>query len=96
MSNYDFRIEADAVYQESALEMQRLYNELLDFLDDQGRRELTDAQEAWSVFAEKQARFSAGLMRGGTGESLLYLQEMNSLTRARVTALHEALRERSA
>lgn len=95
MTNNDLKMGADATYEECAQEMTSVYNTLLDLLDDEGRQELMEAQEAWSVFAEKQARFSGGLMRDGTGESLLYLQEICSLMRWRLNALQEAIRERS-
>lgn len=94
-SNNDLKAAADVGCKESASEMDQVYSELFNVLDDEERRELGDAQKAWSDFAEKHARFTAGLMRGGTGESLLYLEEMNSLLRARLTALREALDERS-
>jgi uncharacterized protein YecT (DUF1311 family) len=95
MSNQDLKVAADANYQESASEMEAIYNDLFNVLDEEGRHELAEAQKAWIVFAERQAVFSSGLMRGGTAESLLYLEEMNSLVRARVIALREALSERS-
>jgi uncharacterized protein YecT (DUF1311 family) len=96
MSNRDLKVAADIAYKESASEMQSIYNDLFKVLNDKERRELAEAQDAWRDFAEKQAIFASGLMRGGTGESLVYLEEMHSLTRARITAFRKALSERSA
>ena len=95
MSNNDLKMAANAEYQKFALEMRHIYTELSALLDYEAKQELEEAQNAWSVFAEKHARFLAGLMRGGTGESLLYLEAMNSLMHARISALREALSERS-
>ena len=95
MSHNDLKVAANQTSQESTSEMQRIYNDLFNSLDAEGKRELVEAQNAWKIFAGKQATFSSGVMRGGTGASLIYLDEINSLTLSRVAALREALTERA-
>lgn len=63
--------------------------DLMAQLDDAEKRQFVQTQEAWSVFREHQARFTASPVEGGTMYPLLYASTMIDLTEARIADVVE-------
>jgi uncharacterized protein YecT (DUF1311 family) len=92
-SQMDLNMAAMADYQAAKAELERLYDALIQTMDDESKEELIEAQKAWEKFIEAQSKVEARDFRGGSGATLLYYDALDSLTRSRVLDLKRIMKE---
>ena len=82
---------ADSLLRKANADMAKSLKELLDETDKDNRKYVTEAQEAWQAWADKEciARIGGSPNRGGTIWPMMYLECQVGLTRARVKDLKE-------
>lgn len=74
------------------IQLNRSYNELLKKLGTKAAKEkLVKAQRAWLAFRDATCKFESDEMAGGTGEGVLYLGCLGTVTEERNLKLKEYL-----
>lgn len=85
---------ADELLKEANAEIAKTLQELLAATDKDDRRFVTEAQQAWQAYSDKEciARIGGSPNRGGTIWPMMYLQCHVGLTRARIKDLKEQVK----
>jgi len=73
-------------------ELNRVYGEVMQLLEEPRRSRLRQAQRAWLPFRDASAEFEASLFEGGTMAPVLRVSEKSYLTRKRTDELREILK----
>jgi uncharacterized protein YecT (DUF1311 family) len=82
---------ADELLKKANAEMAKTLKELLEATDKEDQKYVTEAQEAWKAYADKEciSRIGGSPNRGGTIWPMMHLQCHVGLTRLRVKDLKE-------
>jgi uncharacterized protein YecT (DUF1311 family) len=83
-SNYGMKICISAAYDKADAELNRVYKIVKASTSGVERERLVTAQRAWIKFRDAEADYAAASMLGGTGEGLMYMDNILSITSARV------------
>lgn len=94
VSTAEMRSCANARYQEVDAELNRVYRQLVSGLSEQGRTQLKAAQQAWLIFRDKNAAFTAAVVEDGTLAPMVETTELTTLTQQRIEQLKRYLKER--
>ncbi len=92
-SNWEMKIRASGNVKIAEAKLEQIFEELSFKLGKEEKGVLEKSQKAWEIYSRKQAEFAAGSFRGGTGESLVYMLELESLIVDRVASLQSMLDE---
>ncbi|MEA3213692.1 MAG: hypothetical protein QOE70_6749 [Chthoniobacter sp.] len=90
-SQAEMNQEAYADFKNQDVALNKVYQQVLAKLDDEGQAKLKTAQRAWVAFRDAQAELAADLMRGGSAAPLLRAGSLAETTRARTRQLKEYL-----
>jgi uncharacterized protein YecT (DUF1311 family) len=74
-------------------ELDRVYRQLMETLEEPRRSRLRDAQRAWLAFRDACADFEASLFEGGSMAPVLRTTELTHRTRARTLELRRVLEQ---
>ena len=80
-------------YQKAEQELNAVYKDLMQQLDEGRREKLRLAQSAWLQFREANAAFEADAARGGTLAPLIKMTVLADMTEARTAELKKALQQ---
>jgi uncharacterized protein YecT (DUF1311 family) len=80
-------------FQKAEQELNAVYKDLLQQLDEGEKEKLNLAQGAWLRFREANADFQAELERGGTLAPLIKMTVLADMTEARTAELKKALQQ---
>ena len=82
---------ADELLKKANAEMAKTLKELLEATDKENQKFVTEAQDAWKAYADKEciSRIGGSPNRGGTIWPMMHLQCHVGLTRARIKDLKE-------
>jgi uncharacterized protein YecT (DUF1311 family) len=85
---------ADELLKTANAEMAKTLKELLEATDKEDQKYVTEAQEAWKAYADKEciSRIGGSPNRGGTIWPMMHLQCHVGLTRLRVKDLKEQVK----
>jgi uncharacterized protein YecT (DUF1311 family) len=85
---------ADELLKKANAEMAKTLKELLEATDKEDQKYVTEAQEAWKAYADKEclSRIGGSPNRGGTIWPMMHLQCHVGLTRLRVKDLKEQVK----
>ena len=85
---------ADELLKKANAEMAKNLKELLDATEKEDQKYVTEAQEAWKAYADKEciSRIGGSPNRGGTIWPMMHLQCHVGLTRLRVKDLKEQVK----
>jgi uncharacterized protein YecT (DUF1311 family) len=83
----------NARFQKAEQELNAVYKNLMQQLDDVRREKLRLAQRAWLRFREANANFEADAARGGTLAPLIKVTVLADMTEARTAELKKALKQ---
>lgn len=90
-SNYDMKICASENLEEQDKRLNEVYAKLMNKLDKGEQKKLKIAQRAWITYRDANCDFAAGEMRGGTGEGLIYVSCLGSMTSDRADELQDSV-----
>jgi uncharacterized protein YecT (DUF1311 family) len=85
---------ADELLKKANADMGKTLKELLEATDKEDQKHVTEAQEAWKAYADKEciSRIGGSPHRGGTIWPMMHLQCHVGLTRLRVKDLKEQVK----
>jgi len=83
----------NARFQKAEQELNAVYKDLMQQLDEGRREKLRLAQNAWLRFREANADFEADAVRGGTLAPLIKMTVLADMTEARRAELKKALQQ---
>ncbi|HLA55534.1 MAG TPA: lysozyme inhibitor LprI family protein [Flavobacterium sp.] len=85
---------ADAEYKKADAELNKVYRQLVEMLDKNGKQMLIIAEKDWLKFRDSHCRFNASQFDGGSIEPLIYSTCLEELTRRRIDEIKASIKSR--
>jgi uncharacterized protein YecT (DUF1311 family) len=92
-TQYQLNMTSAKHFEKADKELNTVYKQLMDKLDNDGRQSLIASEKAWVAYRDADSRFQSFPNKGGTIYAMVYTQAETVHTRERIAELKAFMKE---